>query len=85
VDENPAFWEALGGKKPIAEANTAGDDLEFENAVGAALKLYRVCDSTGELEGILLLLLVLVFSFSHSPSLSPSPSLSGASILHLFK
>ena len=35
------FWEALGGKGEIAEAETAGDDVESEKAVDANVHISR--------------------------------------------
>ena len=47
--EAKKFWEELGGEGPIASAAEGGDDAQEEKASAAAVKLYRVSDSSGEL------------------------------------
>lgn len=41
-DEEDSFWNAIGGKGPVASAEEGGDDAEFEKASVDEVKLYRV-------------------------------------------
>ena len=45
--EPAAFWEALGGKGPVAEAT---DDASAEAAGGGAVRLLHLTDASGEVE-----------------------------------
>lgn len=40
-DPDSRFFDALGSKGPIASAEEAGDDSEFESKTKVQVKLYR--------------------------------------------
>ena len=46
-DETDAFWEALGGKGPVAAGE---DDDDDEGGMGGAVKLMQLSDETGSVE-----------------------------------
>ncbi|XP_065059180.1 advillin-like [Rhopilema esculentum] len=49
-DPEGKFFDVLGSKGPIASADEAGDDAEFEKKTQVQVKLYRVSDASGKLE-----------------------------------
>jgi len=49
-DPDGKFFDSLGSKGPIASAEEAGDDSEFEKENKVQVKLYRVSDASGKLE-----------------------------------
>eukprot|EP01102_Stenamoeba_stenopodia_P006568 TRINITY_DN1810_c1_g1_i1.p1 TRINITY_DN1810_c1_g1~~TRINITY_DN1810_c1_g1_i1.p1 ORF type:complete len:998 (+),score=322.48 TRINITY_DN1810_c1_g1_i1:204-3197(+) len=49
-DDIPEFWDAIGGRGPIAPPPTAAEEAMLEKKHAQSIKLYRVNDCLGELE-----------------------------------
>eukprot|EP01119_Soliformovum_irregulare_P015974 TRINITY_DN457_c0_g1_i3.p1 TRINITY_DN457_c0_g1~~TRINITY_DN457_c0_g1_i3.p1 ORF type:complete len:1028 (-),score=468.85 TRINITY_DN457_c0_g1_i3:19-3102(-) len=51
-DDDDEFWDRLGGKIPIADAEEGGDDIQYENDSDAAFRLLKFFEEDGKIREI---------------------------------